>query len=318
MTIIVFVLLSILLYVLLSILIVRPVRSLHSYINQIEKNVSLLEDGKSPAFPALAVSRRQDEIAELFRGLNHLIERLNTANVKLIEMHHRELEHADRLAATGEMAAGIAHEIKNPIAGVLGALQVFRGETNLDQTHKDIMDEMMVQLERVNHAVNDLLQYARPTPPMMEKIDVRDILEKTASILSQQAKEKNISINKMYGKESLVVPADKKQIQQAFWNVILNAIQAVDAQGVVTIDAKMDDNVLLISISDNGKGIPPEQVDQVFKPFFTTKHKGTGLGMTITKRIIEQHQGSLHVKSAVGSGTTVTIRLPKEKEGHQA
>lgn len=302
--------LGFLLYLVLMSLVVRPVRSIHSHIGAVESQVSDLELGQRSRFPLLPVGTARDEIGELSRGLNSLIERLNSANAKLIEMHEIQLEHADRLAATGEMAASMAHEIKNPVAGVLGVLQVFESEAPEHSEKKELLGEMMVQLERVNHAVNDLLHYARATPPVFEQTDLHPLIDRTISILSRQWKGEPIDIRKEYSSAPIALSADRKQLQQVFWNVVLNAMQAIQGAGTVSVRTSVQEERAVIAVTDSGRGLTPEEIDRVFTPFFTTKHKGTGLGMTISRRIVEQHGGTIGVESAPGRGTTVTIRLP--------
>ena len=302
--------LGIILYLALMFLVIRPVKKLSRQMVDVEEQIEKYEEGKQVQFSELELPRSKDEITGLLTAFNKLIRRLNKTHNKLHEMHQSQLEHADRLATTGEMAAGIAHEIKNPIAGVLGALQVFDSETPPDNDRKEIIAEMISQLERVDHTVNDLLSYARPTLPVFEQADVNELIKKTISLLSQQIKHKQIEITTDSTGGEMKIQADRKQLQQVLWNIMLNAVQSIDYRGHVMINVAMVNVVLKISVKDTGKGITSDQLINVFQPFFTTKHKGTGLGMTISKRIIEQHQGSIGIESHAGRGTTVTITLP--------
>ena len=295
----------------LSLLVVRPIWKLHTYIRRLEPSIGRLEEGHQTSFPLLPEPTQKDEIASLWTDFNNLIRRLNEANARVYELHQLQLEHADRLATTGEMAASMAHEIKNPLAGVMGALQVFRGELPEENARKEILSEMMVQLERMNHAVNDLLTYARPTPPVLCETDLREIIKRTKTLLSQQAAPGEITITTNMQDEPLIVHADPKQIQQVLWNIMLNGIQAMGNRGELVIAASNKAPAVTIRVTDTGCGIPPEQLENVFKPFYTTRHKGTGLGMTIVRRIVEQHKGTLAIASTVGKGTTVTITLPQ-------
>ncbi len=297
----------------LAILVVRPVRRLHAHIRNIQESVRKSGEQDALELPMLAEPKGNDEIAQLCRDFNTLILRLNDANRKLFEVHRGELERADRLASTGQMAASIAHEIKNPIAGILGAVQVFQGETAENDPRWEIFAEMKVQLERINHAVNDLLSYARPAPPVFEKVNISELIQKTVSLLSQQTKGRRIDIETHLPEEPLSIVADRKQIQQMIWNIILNGIQSIDGSGKVSIGVFTESSSVVICISDNGRGIPADQIEKIFVPFYTTKHKGTGLGMTISKRIAEQHNGTLTVQSEPGKGTTVTLTLPSDQ-----
>jgi len=236
---------------------------------------------------------------------------LNETHARLQQVHDLQLEQAHRLATTGEMAASIAHEIKNPVAGIIGALQVLESENVFSDSHRDIIAEMQIQLERVNQAVNDLLSYARPAPPMFGKVDLHELIKKTAAMLSHQMVEKNIEVSLNLAGSSPEIRADGKQLRQLLWNIILNAMQAVPSGGKVAINTSRGNTVFTVQISDNGKGMPEEVLAHIYEPFFTTKHKGTGLGMTISKRIIEQHKGGIEVESRIDRGTAVTITLPQ-------
>jgi signal transduction histidine kinase len=299
------------LFLMLMLLIIHPISKLQQQITRTEKTLEEFEKGENVQFAELNIPERRDEIAVLMIAFNKLIRRLNEAHEKLNAMHLAQLEHADRLASTGEMAASMAHEIKNPIAGVLGALQVFDSEMPADNPRKEILAEMMLQLERINHAINDLLSYARPTPPRFERTSVNEIIQKSTTLLSQQFKGKNITIETLLPKEAIIIPADPKQLQQVFWNIFLNGIQAMDHGGKLQVALEEHNTTVAVTISDNGKGIPHGNLDRIFKPFFTTKHKGTGLGLSISRRIIEQHKGMITVESIVDKGTTISVVLPK-------
>lgn len=290
--------------------VVRPITNIRRKIKQLEEELVQVENGDQVELSQFAVPASKDEITDLIVAFNKLTKRLNEVHKRLHDLHQNELEHADRLASTGKMAASVAHEIKNPVAGVLGALQVFDGETPEGDPRKEILAEMKLQLERVDRAVNDLLSYARPTPPVFEQFSINRLIEKTVSLLSQQVNGKPITISTDLTGEEITLCGDKKQIQQLLWNLMLNGLQAIETSGNLTVSLSREDSLVRIDISDSGKGIPPELHDRIFKPFFTSKYKGTGLGMTISKRIVEQHHGSISVSSQAGKGTMVTIVLP--------
>ncbi len=313
-TVVIFSALGVFLYVLLSILVIRPMRRLRGGIGHVEGAIDQFEGAGRAELPRLTVPGYRDEIDELYRVLNRLIDRINIANERLTEMHQSELEHADRLSTVGEMAASMAHEIKNPVAGVLGALQVFHGEAGVAADRKEILAEMMNQLERVTHAVNDLLQYARPTSPHFEELELHPLIDKTVDLLTKQFRSGGVAVKREFASRAMRLSADKKQLQQVFWNLLLNAIQAVGGSGSVTVRTAAQEDGIAISITDTGKGMTPEELRNIFKPFFTTKHKGTGLGMTISRRIIEQHGGTISVTSEAGKGTTVLITLPRQQK----
>jgi signal transduction histidine kinase len=313
MTVITFLGLAGVVVVTLLFLVIRPVSTLREQIVTVERETMLFEKGENIRFSELKASARRDEIGGLINAFNALVRRLNAANEKLREAHNATLEHADRLATSGEMAASIAHEIKNPTAGVLGALQVLRSELPPNDERGEIFDEMISQLERVNHTVNDLLSYAKPTPPSFDAVNIVDIVQRTVSLLSRQCAKENVMLSAEFGGPSIMINADRKQLQQVLWNVIQNAQHAITGEGRIDITADDNNDVAVIKIADSGKGIPKDEIGDVFKPFFTTKHKGTGLGMTISKRIVEQHNGTITIESEIGEGTRVTISLPKKQ-----
>ena len=310
MTIVIFAALALVTYLAMSFLVIRPVLKLHALIKRVEDNIIDLESGVKPHFPPLPESDKKDEIADLNRDFNILVHRLNDANDKLFDAHQKQLEHADRLGGLGEMAASMAHEIKNPIAGVIGALQVFQSEAKENDPQKEILDEMKIQLERVNHAVNDLLSYARPRPPQLEETEISDCLHKTLTLLTPQLSGKQIKVAVSLMEHDLYVLADRKQLQQVFWNIMLNAVQAMDNGGELSVSAYRREHSIHVVVSDTGPGLSDEQLKNVFKPFFSTKHKGTGLGITISKNIIEQHHGTISLESVKNKGVTVTIIIP--------
>jgi signal transduction histidine kinase len=314
MTVMTFLGLGIIFFVALSVLVIKPIGALHAHIRKVGDDIREIGQETRKVFPLLPEPRTHDEIADLWGEFNHLLTRLNEANGRLFDLHQSQLEQADRLATTGEMAASMAHEIKNPISGVLAAVQVFDSETGTDDPRKEILAEMMVQLGRVNHAVNDLLSYARPSPPALEEFSLNELIQKTIGLFSQQTKGQEISISSDLTGAQLLISADRKQLQQVLWNILLNAVQALDGAGSVSVRSMKDNSSAVIQVSDTGKGMSADQINRVFQPFFTTKHKGTGLGMTISKRIVEQHHGTISIASEPKRGTTVTILLPQGRK----
>jgi signal transduction histidine kinase len=294
----------------LLLLVIRPVARLRLQMRSLQGQLDEVERGRELNFAPLELSRGDDEISGLIVTFNALVHRLNVAHAGLRDLHQKQLEHADRLATTGEMAAGMAHEIRNPLAGVLGALQVIDAEMPETDANKPIVQEMMVQMERMNLAVNDLLAYARPTPPKFDTTDLNGILDRTLSILNSQVRKRNIAVEASLDRSLPFITADKKLLQQLLWNLILNALQAMEAGGRLTVSTAGDDAEVTVRIRDTGRGIPERDLANIFKPFYTTRHQGTGLGLTISRRIVEAHGGTLTLESAENSGTTCTVRLP--------
>ena len=309
-TIFIFVGLGGVIYVSLLFLVIRPVKKLRSEMQKVENQADQFERGELLKFTSIVVPERQDEITDLILSFNALINRLNDAHDKLRQLHQAQLGQADRLATAGEIATSIAHEIKNPVAGVLGALQIISAETSEDDARKEIVLEMIVQLERINQTINNLLSYARPGPPVFEATNLNEVVKRTLSFLQPQINTGGINSSITLEDNLPEIVADQKMLQQVFLNILLNAVQAMQSGGTLSISTSKENGTLKVQITDIGKGISPEIQREIFKPFFTTKHKGTGLGLAICKRIVEQHNGTISVKSEMGKGTTFTISLP--------
>jgi two-component system NtrC family sensor kinase len=226
----------------------------------------------------------------------------------------------DKLATLGQLASGIAHEIKNPLAGISSTLQVISSSLQLEGVKKEMVKEVFNQIKRLDETIRNLLRFAKPGLPKMTLADPREVIENVLFLVSQQLKKQNIEVNLDIHGEPFKVMMDLQLIQQALLNVVLNSVHAMPSGGNLVFSLKerqipdpsgkeSKSHVSLI-ISDTGTGIPDDVLPQIFNPFYTTKAKGTGLGLSITQRIIEQHNGRIEVKSEMGKGTSFSIDLP--------
>ncbi len=302
------------LFAALSFLVIKPIRNLRSYIQQLLFEIPKLETGAIVQLPLSEhISRTHDEIVDLDIGFNKVVQSLNEAYKKIFTLHKIQLGYADRLASTGEIAASVAHEIKNPIAGIVGALQIIKKDYPESNPKHEIIDEMLSQLARMNQSINDLLAYAKPKPPELSFVKLQDVLDRTLSLLSHTIENQSITLETKFDIADTKILADGKQLQQVLWNVLLNAIQAIDKNGTIWISAFQHNDRIEIHIKDSGSGISDEHLANIFKPFYTTKHKGTGLGLSICKQIVEDHHGTIAIDTTVGAGTTVKITLPLQK-----
>jgi len=217
----------------------------------------------------------------------------------------------EKLASIGQLAAGVAHEINNPMTTILTTAMLMQEEMDPGDPNyadlKTITDETL----RCRKIVNSLLSFARQTKPQKKKSDVNDIILDAVALTRKQAAFKDVSLNHDLAQNMPQVWVDKDQMQQAFINLALNAIEATDPRGKVTFFSRLvdDDKVVSVSISDTGKGIDEKDLGRIFEPFFTTKENGTGLGMAITHGLVEQNGGTIAVRSKLGEGTTFEIRL---------
>jgi len=216
-----------------------------------------------------------------------------------------------RLAAVGEMAAGIAHEIRNPLASMSGSIQILRQELPLNPEQAQLMDIVMRESERLNGTIKSFLAYARPQRISSRRFDLRRAVNDTALLL-RHSPESGAAHRIEVDLPSTPVwyDADEGQIRQVVWNLATNGIRAMPGGGRLVLGARSDDGAMLLTVRDEGVGISPDQLDDMLQPFHGTFGKGTGLGLSIVHRIVSDYGGDIQVTSVPGAGTTVTIRLP--------
>lgn len=229
-----------------------------------------------------------------------------------------QLTRAEHLAEVGQLAASLAHEIKNPLAGISGAIQVIRDALGLDNEHRGIVDEILVHIARVDATVKDLLHYARPAPPARRLLKLSDVIRSALTLVSQEPATRGIIFKVNEADDDATIFADENQIEQLLINLLQNAAHAssggdpieVRTMADVAVDGPQGTTMMCIEIQDFGSGMPPEAVKRALEPFFTTKARGTGLGLAICRRICESHEGSISIKSEEKVGTTVRVLIP--------
>jgi PAS domain S-box-containing protein len=212
------------------------------------------------------------------------------------------------LARLGEMAAVVAHEVKNPLAGIRGALQVIGGR--LPETSRDraIMGDIVARLDSLNNIVQDLLVFARPREPRLAPVSLAELLEGTVALMRKDPAF--AAVNVTIRGDRPAVQADAEQLQTVFLNLLLNAAQASGAAGDIEVTIACAEGRCRIDVADRGPGIPPDLRDKVFEPFFTTRHRGTGLGLPTARRVVERHNGTLEIACPPTGGTVVSVTLP--------
>ncbi len=277
----------------------------------------------------------KDEIGYLADSFNQMTADLEAANEKLtewgktlekkVEERTKELTEmqahliqSEKLASLGKLAAGIAHEINNPLGGVLIYSHLLLEDTDENSPYYENLKKIVKETSRCKEIVKGLLEFARPKEPEMSLVNINEIVERSLSIMECQALFQNIIIKKSYVSNLPKIVADSAQLQQVFVNIILNAAEAMDGNGILTISTSLNGDGMFIEIkfSDTGHGIKEEDQKRLFEPFFTTKEvgKGTGLGLAISYSIIQKHQGTIEVKSEVGKGSTFNVGLPVMSE----
>jgi len=254
---------------------------------------------------------KNDEIGSLAKNFNRMVTDLKKANQKIEELFSKQMEKAEHLASIGELAAGLAHEIKNPIAGMKGALEIINQQTDISDPKKEIFTEMLLQIDKINNVILDLLSYARPKEMNKRVVDPNEAINNAIKFAKTQISDKKIDIHFKSLENGTLALIDTDKIQEVMLNLIVNSISAVDNKGNISIELhQKNQRELEILFSDDGTGIKKEHLSQIFNPFFTTKNRGTGLGLSICKKIIESHKGSIEVESKAKEGTTFSIRLP--------
>jgi signal transduction histidine kinase len=218
---------------------------------------------------------------------------------------------SERLAAVGELAASIAHEVRNPLAGMKGAMEMLRRPLSPDDPKQEVMTEVIAQIERLEVLVRDLLTFARPHPVNRGPMKLHELLERALRLSLDGGEHDDIAVVRDYGPGSASLQADPQQLEQVFLNLIHNAIHSMEEGGTLTLTARADGSMVRVSIQDSGEGIPPEDLPHIFQPFYTTKHRGSGLGLSIVKKIVDAHDGTIDVDSKPGEGTTMTVSLPR-------
>jgi signal transduction histidine kinase len=228
------------------------------------------------------------------------------------------LTQAEHLAQIGRLAASLAHEIKNPLAGISSAIQVIRDSMASGAPHRPILAEVLRQINRLDQTVKDLLVYARPVPPRFDRCNLSRVVERVMMVLQREPEMQRVRLEHRYDHRPLpAIEADDNQIEQLLINLLLNAAQASQDGALVTLTTKPIATGVQLEVADHGHGMDAETCRRALEPFFTTKSRGTGLGLPICHRIVEAHGGTLTLRSVPGVGTTVCLRFPL-RQAHEA
>ncbi len=219
---------------------------------------------------------------------------------------------SEKLAAIGQLAAGIAHEVNNPLGGILNCLYNFKNKKLTDGRKSEYLDFMEEGIKRVQNIVRQLLDFSQQHAPELSLTDINGMIEGIVPLFLHSIKDRDIRLVKNLGQGLPAILVDKHQIEQILVNLILNAVQALEGEGLIEVSTRFEGYRYCITVSDNGCGIPPENLPKIFDPFFTTKGvgKGTGLGLSVSRGIIESHRGKIDVESQVGVGTVFKVYLP--------
>ncbi len=269
--------------------------------------IALLAD----SFNTMLASLRQMK-GDLEQWGRTLEEKVQERTRQVMEMQVRVAQ-SERLASVGMLAAGVAHEVNNPLGGILALTALTLEDLPADHPDRHNLEVVVRQTERCRDIVRGLLDFSRQSEVAMQRLDVNAVLQDTLALIAQQSAFFNVQIERHLGASLPPVTGDRSQLQQVFLNMLVNAVQAMNERGRITITTLAPDGrEVWIRIADTGCGIAPEDIERIFDPFFTTREggRGTGLGLAIAYGIVTQHRGHIDVESKVGQGTTFTIRLP--------
>jgi len=241
-----------------------------------------------------------------------------TRDITAQHQAQEEMQRANQMALVGQMAAGLAHEIKNPLAGIKVSLDVLSDELELPPDDKEIFARLINEINRMERLLKGLLNYARPPVPHFDPTDINLLLDysiRNVAVTTNKDNGQKIHFENNFSPELPLIEADSTHLQQVFLNLYLNAIDSMPEGGTITTFTQMDDQQRVwIGISDTGKGLPDDAMEKIFNPFYTTKSKGSGLGLAICKRLIDQHDGTIEAENRLERGTTFIITLPLKQK----
>jgi two-component system sensor histidine kinase HydH len=225
------------------------------------------------------------------------------------EQHQFEMAHRERLAQMGEMGAMLAHEIRNPLAGIKGYAQIIEKKPE-ENRNAGFARRIVAEVLRLENLVNDLLAYAGSGSYSKSPVDLGELIAYATSHVRSEAEQQHVALVTDCG-EGLAAIGNRDKLRQVILNLAANALQAMPDGGILNISARASGKSVMYTVSDSGQGISPEHLERIFEPFFTTKARGTGLGLALCKRIIEEHSGMIHVESVPEKGTSISITLPR-------
>jgi signal transduction histidine kinase len=265
------------------------------------------------SFPHVAAPEQKwgnDEVGTLIRKFDHMEDEL-AARESEIERKNRELLQSKKLAAIGTLAAGVAHELNNPLNNIYLSTQVLAREArdSCPPAMKEVMGDILGQTVRVKKIVGGLLEFARGREPQLREVEMNELVRQAQARMRDSMERVAFSLDPATGGAPL--SADPDQLEQVFINLFQNAVEAMEGRGELRVAVRALDHMVRVAVADTGRGMPKEALDKVFEPFYTTKDKGTGLGLAIVFNIIKKHYGEITVASEEGRGTAFTMTLPR-------
>jgi signal transduction histidine kinase len=275
---------------------------------ELQEKMALISNGDLDV--AVSFSRRNDEIGDLGRNFNYMMQQLRESRKEIETMHRTQMSRAEHLATLGELATGLAHEIRNPLAGIAGVIEIIGRDLPASSPARAMVKDVRLEINQINRILTDLLETARPHPPQMMRSNLNTTVEHAVMLARQQVLSRPIKIELAQAPDLNEVEHDSDQIHQVVLNLLLNAVQAIDGPGIVSVKIGEQDDCATVTVADTGRGMAEQQISQIFRPFYTTRSNGTGLGLSLVRRIIEEHSGSIQVSSVLGEGSVFEVQLP--------
>jgi hypothetical protein len=276
----------------------------------IELQEKMQRVGEGDLTASVGFARSNDEIGDLGRNFNRMVRQLRESREEIEHLHRTQMSRAEHFATLGELATGLAHEIRNPLAGIAGVIEIVGRDLPATSPAKTVVKEVRQEVSQINRILTDLLETARPRAPEIRLSDLNTTVEHAVMLARQQVLSKPIKIEFTPGHNLPEVEHDSDQIHQVLLNLLLNAVQAIESAGLVRVAVFEQGDEAVVTVSDTGRGIPAEHLPNIFRPFYTTKGNGTGLGLSLARRIVEEHHGQIAIESSSGKGTTFSVVLP--------
>jgi len=257
----------------------------------------------------ILVERERKQRAELARTTRQLSE-----VYQQLQDNFEQMKRAERLYAVGQLAAGLAHEIRNPLASIAGASGILQRNAKLEEKHMKVLAVIDKECQRLTRLLSNFLDFARPRSPKHQRVDADPVIQSVIELAAHAARQKSIRLSKLVSARLPQIECDPELLRQLLLNLIINAIQATPEGGEIAVSATLTSGRLRLSVKDEGCGIPAENRDKIFDPFFTTKEGGTGLGLSIAHQIVEQHAGIMTAEANPDKGMTFSATLPLRRE----
>jgi two-component system NtrC family sensor kinase len=277
-------------------------------LEELRKTIAQVHDGNLSA--RVEFAKDDDDLVQFGRQFNDIIRQLDENRREIEELHKREINNGQHLATLGELAAGLAHQIRNPLAGIAGVVDIMSKELPANSSSRAVIGDVQREILHIQAILNDLLSYSRPRAPNFYLANLNTTVEQAIERARQQLGSKPIRVKFEPNSSLPPVEHDPALIQQAILNLILNGIQTISGNGEVRVALAQDQDFAVIEVSDTGRGISAEVLPKIFKPFFTTCSEGTGLGLSLANAIVQSQAGRIEVTSTPGKGTQFRISLP--------